>query len=166
MSTDNNLTSEEQTKWNTIKNDLDSYDEPMKELWFPRANGPSMNEFERVAIYLGAPHPDSSPEFKSGASIVVHDLGYLLRDLKKAEKNEDIHEQNDIKRKFLEMIENPLLRAQNYKKEIQGYNVGDQDRWAVITAGTSPSAIGASIARNHYYNQNFRYRNVTGRGTR
>lgn len=160
MSTDNgDLTSEEQTKWNTIKNELDSYDEPMKELWFPRiVGGPGINEFERVAQYLGPPHPDSSDEFKSAASIVVHNLGFLLRNLKKAEKDGDIHEQNDIKRQFLKQIENPLLRAQKYKKDIQEYKTGDPERWNVITRGTSPRAIAASIAKN--------YRNVTGRGNR
>jgi hypothetical protein len=56
------------------------------------------------------------------------------------------------------MIENPLWHAQNYKKQLRTNSITDVERWDVITKGTSPRAIAASIAKN--------YRNVTGRGNR
>jgi hypothetical protein len=143
MSTDDgDLTSEEQTKWAAIMDELDSY-------------GEGITNEDRFAKYLGPPHPDSSPDFKKGVSYVTNVLGYLL-DKSKTHKHPKA--QNYFKRQFLKMIENPLWHAQNYKKQLRTNSTTDVERWDVITKGTSPRAIAASIAKN--------YRNVTGRGNR
>lgn len=130
------LTEEEREQWFKYKRILDiSY-----------AHGE--DEDGQIRALIGTPHPDTSEKFRTHATRISRYLADYLHYIRSQIDN-GLLSDDDI-RAFLNLMNTRGINARRH--------ITDVDRWNVITRGTSPRAIAASIAKN--------YRNVTGRGNR